>query len=283
MSTLRNRARVFLYLISAVLAMMIRTADAESELNLAKSTQNPLAVNAEARHYTLPFVNYSNFDNGISENTQNILDLKPVLPFPLSTNYDLILKTIIPITHQASGTGNGYINGIGDINPTAFVTPSMNSRLLWGLGPTLVLPTATNKALGAGKFSIGPELALIAMPDVWTFAILTYNIWSVAGPSDRPSINQFSFQYYITYNFQNGWYLTTQPNITSNWLAPTDDMWTVPIGAGAGRLFSIGHQPINFSIQGYRNIIRPSAGPDWTLQLTLEFLFPDYRTKPPMA
>ena len=273
MSNVRN-----ITILLVVLAMMTRTAHAESELSLAKSTQNPLAVNAEARHYTLPFVNYTNFGNGVTKTTQDILDLKPVLPFPLTANYDLILKTIIPITHQASGTGNGYINGLGDINPTAFIAPSMNSRLLWGIGPTIVLPTATNTALGAGKFSIGPELALIALPDAWTFAILTYNIWSVAGHPDRPRVNQFSFQYYITYNFKNGWYLTTQPNITANWLAPANEMWTVPFGAGAGRVLSIGHQPVNLSIQAYGNVIRPSTGPHWTLQCTLEFLFPDNRT-----
>ena len=265
----------FASLLSAVFCV---AAHAETSLNLAKSTQNPIGVNPEARHFTLPFVNYTNFGNGTTKSTQDMLEIKPVIPFRLNNQFDFFLKTIVPFTHQASGTGNGYLNGLGDINPTLFIGPAENRHLLWGLGPTMILPTATNTALGAGKLSVGPELVLIAMPDVWTLAILTYNVWSVAGHPDRPSVNEFNFQYFITYNFVNtGWYLTTQPTITANWMTQTGNKWTLPFGAGVGRLFSIGHQPINFSVQAYDNVVRPSTGPHWTMQCTLEFLFSDNR------
>jgi len=253
------------------------TAYAESEMNFAKSTQNPLAINPEARYFTVPFVNYTNFGYGTTKNTQNILDLKPITPFPLTSSYDIILRTIIPYMHQPNGN-HGYLNGLGDINPTAFITPSDNRSLLWGFGPTLIMPTATNQALGAGKWSIGPELVLIAMPDAWTFAILAYNVWSVGGQSNRPSVNQLTFQYYITYNFPHGWYVTTQPTMTSNWFQPTGQKWTVPVGMGAGRAFHVGQQAMNISVQAYDNIIRPTTGPHWYLQANFELLFPDKRT-----
>ena len=267
----------FFAILSFLLLAFSHLSHAESELNFAKSTQNPLAVNPETRYFTLPIVNYANFGYGTGKQTQDILDLKPVTPVTFTQSLDLIFRTIIPIMHQPQPKA-GYINGLGDINPTAFISPKKYSSLIWGFGPTFILPTATNTALGAGKLSIGPELVLITMPDVWTLAILTSNVWSMAGHPSRPSVNQFSFQYFITYNFAHGWYLTTQPTITSNWQAEPGQKWVIPFGGGAGRAFHIGPQAVNFSIQAYFNTVRPSTSPYWTLQGNFELLFPDNRT-----
>lgn len=263
----------FVILSHLISAMTATTVMAESELNLAKTIQNPLGVNLEARHFTLPFVNYINYDYGANQQTQNILDMKPVIPFRFTPQYDLFLRTIIPLTHQPST--NGYINGLGDINPVIFLGPAKNNWFIWGIGPSVIMPTATHQELGAGKWSIGPELALIAMPDKWTFAILTSNVWSVAGQSSRPNVNLFSFQYYITYNFPHGWYVTTQPSLTANWMAVKSQQWTVPFGLGLGRAFRIKNQGLNLSLQAYNNVIHPKTGNRYTLQATFEFLFPD--------
>jgi hypothetical protein len=39
-------------------------------------------------------------------------------------------------------------NGVGDIVMTVFLSPSKSGRIIWGVGPVLLLPTATNNALG---------------------------------------------------------------------------------------------------------------------------------------
>ncbi len=268
--------RFYFQCVLAACLFIPMVANAESEVSFAKTVQNPLAVNPEARYFTLPFNNYTNFDYGSPNHTQDLLDLKPVTPFRFTSSYDLIFRTIIQFAHQPSS--DGYTNGLGDINTTAFIAPAKNSNFLWGIGPTLTMPTATNKNLGAGKWSVGPELALIAMPEQWTFAILTNNIWSVAGESNRVHVNQFSFQYYITYNLPSGWYVTTQPTITANWISPPSQQWTVPVGGGAGRAFHIGHQAVNLLLESYSNVIRPKTGARWFVQANLTFLFPDNRT-----
>ena len=268
---MKNIFRVF----AIISFFCLSVAQAETEMNRAKTFQNPLGVNPEVRYFTLPFVNYTNFGYGANKNTQNIFDLKPVMPFHFTNSLDFIIRTIAPITHQP--VTSGYANGLGDINPTVFISPSANSLLLWGVGPTFILPTATNKNLGAGKWSVGPELVLISMPDQWTFAILTNNVWSLAGQSNRPSVSEFTFQYFITYNFSHGWYVSTQPSLTANWHAQSDQIWTVPFGGGAGRSFHVGSQAMNFLLQGYYNAVRPSTGAPWTLQISLEFLFDDKR------
>jgi len=51
--------------------------------------------------------------------------------------------------------------GMGDINPTLFLSPAKSGAFIWGAGPTFTLPTATDRLLGAGKYSLG--LAAVAL------------------------------------------------------------------------------------------------------------------------
>jgi hypothetical protein len=96
----------------------------------------------------------------------------------------------------------------------------------------------------------------------------------VAGDSDAPDVNQFQFQYFVNYNLDDGWYLSSTPTLTADWEADSDDRWTVPFGGGGGRLFRVGAQPIDLKAQGLWYAEKPNGAADWTLQVRLKFLFP---------
>ena len=67
------------------------------------------------------------------------------------------------------------------------------------------------------------------------------------------------------------------PLITANWEADTGNRWTVPIGGGFGRIFKIGHQPINANIAAYYNVVTPDdTGANWQLRAEWTFLFPTH-------
>jgi hypothetical protein len=102
---------------------------------------------------------------------------------------------------------------------------------------------------------------------------LVSQIWSFAGDSDRADVSLFTVQPFFNYNFDGGWYLSTSPIITANWEG-IDEQWTVPIGGGGGRVFNIGSQPVNASLQAYWNAVKPEGAADWTLRAQLTFLFP---------
>jgi hypothetical protein len=78
----------------------------------------------------------------------------------------------------------------------------------------------------------------------------------------------------VNYNLPGGWYLTMSPNITADWHADSAERWTVPIGGGVGRLFRVGKQPVNIQLAGYYNVVHPTLGPEWTVRLQIQFLFP---------
>ena len=88
------------------------------------------------------------------------------------------------------------------MNPEFFISPTKPGKIIWGIGPALVIPTATDTILGQGKLSLGPGFVALTQPHHWTLGVLTNNVWSVAGSGSRPSVNQFLLQYFINYNMK---------------------------------------------------------------------------------
>jgi hypothetical protein len=88
-------------------------------------------------------------------------------------------------------------------------------------------------------------------------------------------VNTFLAQPFINYNMAHGWFLTSSPLITANWLAAPGQQWVVPIGGGVGRIFKIGDQPVSAFISAYYNAINPTGVPNWQLRAELSFLFPE--------
>jgi hypothetical protein len=123
----------------------------------------------------------------------------------------------------------------------------------------MTFPTATNSLLGNGKWSAGPALVVLAMPGHWVFGALANNQWSFAGWG-KNNVNSMLIQPFLNYNFPHGWYFTSSPIITANWLAASDDRWTVPIGGGIGKLFKLGKLPVNTQLAAYSNVVKPRQG-----------------------
>jgi len=236
--------------------------------DLAKKSQNPVA-----NMISLPLQNNTSFNIGPYDRTQNVLNIQPVYPITLSENLNLITRTIIPVISQPIGEIDSKF-GIGDINFTTFFSPADPGKIIWGLGPTFFLPTASDAFLGSEKWSVGPALVVLTMPGSWVIGFLANNVWSFAGKEERADVNQMLIQYFINYNLSDGWYLSSAPIITANWKAESGQQWTVPFGGGFGKIFKIGSQPLNAQVQAFANVVKPDNGADWSMRLQLQFLFP---------
>ncbi|MHC4647213.1 MAG: neuromedin U [Planctomycetota bacterium] len=241
-------------------------ADADSEL--AKKTQNPISD-----LISLPFQNNTNFDVGPRGNTQNILNIQPVIPFNLNQDWNLITRTIFPVIDQPSlAPGLGSEFGLGNVNFSGFFSPRNSSEWLWGIGPIFEFPTNTDDVLGSDNWSAGPTFVALKMEGPWVYGGLINQLWSYAG--DDPEVNKMLIQPFINYNLPDGWYLSSAPIITANWKADSDNQWTVPVGGGIGKIVRLGKLPVNMSCQAFYNVEKPRYGPDWTLRLQLQLLFP---------
>jgi hypothetical protein len=245
--------------------------------DMAKAVQNPVAS-----LISVPILNVTDFNIGQFDRDRNtVLQFQPVVPARISGNWNLITRVIVPIIYQpdVSQPHQGTF-GLGDINPTFFLSPAKPGKLIWGAGPTFLLPTATDDNLGTGKLSMGPAVVLLVQPGKWTFGTLVSNVFSVAGSSTRADVNSGSLQYFVNYNLKKGYFLTFQPIITANWEASSGNVWTVPFGGGIGRIMKLGNQPVNVGIQAYYNAKRPETvpSPTWQLKLQFSLLYPK---KPP--
>jgi len=242
------------------------------DARLQKDVQNPVASLT-----LVPLQNNSNFDSGPFNRTQNVFNIQPVIPVNISSYWKVIVRIVQPLVSQPypnQNTGGEY--GFGDMAPDFFFSPRHPGKLMWGIGPAFVIPTATDHSLGQGKFSMGPSAVLLVQPGKWTIVNLVNNVWSVAGSGNRPSVNQMLDQYFITRNLKKGWYVTTSPIITANWKAPSGNVWTVPFGGGPGRVQKLGNQPVNWNVQFFGNAVHPKGGSSWTMRVTLAFLYPKY-------
>jgi hypothetical protein len=226
---------------------------------------------------SIPFQNNFNFGVGPNNVTQYVLNVQPVIPFHMTEEWNLITRTILPIINQPSpAPGIQSEFGLGDLNASLFFSPRKPGALIWGVGPILTFPTATDTALGSGKWSMGPAGVVLTMRGPWVFGALVNQQWSVAGDSDRRSVSQMLIQPFVNYNLPHGWYLTSSPAITANWMADSGNQWTVPLGGGFGKLWRIGAVglPVNTSLQAYYNVAKPQGAADWSIRFTVQFVLP---------
>ena len=285
----RDGSRWAVLMFATLLASPLRAEQAaapssgneESSTDLAKKTQNPVAD-----LISVPFQNNFNFDTGPENRTVWILNVQPVIPIKLTDHWNLITRIIMPIINQPSlAPGFDSAFGLGDINPTFFFSPIGSNKFIWGAGPTFTFPTASNRLLGAGKYSAGPSVVALTMQGPWVIGALVNNQWSFAGWG-KDEFNQLLLQPFVNYNFGEGWYLLSSPILTANWDAAKGNQWTVPLGMGAGKLFrlrelpggdtlgELGKLPVNVSLQGYANAVKPDFAADWLLRFQIQFLFP---------
>ncbi|MFL0353905.1 neuromedin U [Xanthomarina sp. GH4-25] len=239
----------------------------ESATDLAKAAQNPLA-----NIISFPFQNNTNFGYGPNnKRTQNILNIQPVVPL---MDGKIITRTIFPILWQPDfSESSGTISGLSNVQFTAFYVPK-SKGITWGFGPIVSFPAA-NDNLGSAKLSVGPSLVALKIGEKWVYGGVINNTFSVAGPSDAPDVNNFYAQIFVNYNLPKGLYLNTAPIITANWEADSGQQWTVPIGAGIGKIVKLGGKlPINLQAGYYYNIVSPDFGPESQLRVQAVVMLP---------
>ena len=241
--------------------------------NSTPSTQWAPNVTIPSADPSLPPVR-TNFK---ANQTQNVVNVQPVIPFKVSDGLTLVTRTIVPFISQPGPRGTS-IQSLGDINPSVFFVPTLKGNFTVGLGPTVVIPSATDNRLSSKRWSAGPTCVLVYTKGPLVAGGLINNIWSFAGDDGR-DVNKMLIQPFLNYNLPKGWYLTSSPIITANWNQAENKGWTVPVGAGFGRVFVLGTQPVNASLSAYYDAVKPEvAGQtligDWTFRAQVQFLFP---------
>jgi hypothetical protein len=244
-----------------------KPADKEDEAKkLAKESQNPVSS-----LIAIPF--HFDFSGGMGtfQRTQFVLSLEPVIPIPLKGAWTLVPRLITPFVGQPDiAKPHGSTWGVGDFNPQIYVAVAVPKGFTVALGPSLVVPTASDALLGSGKLSLGPSAVLVWVGESIVAGVLVNNVWSVAGDRTRSHVNAFFLQPFFSLILPRHTFLFTTPQITSDWI---NNSWVLPVGGGAGAILKLG-LPAAVSLQAYWNALGPAASPTWTVRFHIAFLFP---------
>ena len=204
---------------------------------LAKKLSNPVAS-----LISVPFQQNFDFGMGAGSGWRSTLNIQPVIPISLSPKWNLISRTILPIIHQHNVVPNSSQTGLGDITQSFFFSPTDSKRAIWGAGPAILIPTATDDALGTEKFGLGPTALVLKQQGGWTYGALVNHIWSVAGSDTRSDVNSTFLQPFLAYNTKDAWTFSLNTESNYDW---EGNNWNVPINFVISKLIKIGHRPVS--------------------------------------
>jgi len=236
---------------------------------LAKATLNPIAS-----LISVPIQN--NFDWGAGPNDDGFqykLTVQPVIPISLNENWNVISRTIIPFVYQDNYIGTSSQSGLADTVQSLFFSPvkPTKSGWIWGAGPVLQLPTATDDRLGEEKWGAGPTAVVLKQQGHWTYGALVNHVWSFAGESGREDVNRSFLQPFVSYTTKTFTSLGLNTESSYDW---ERGQLTLPINLFTQQLLKVGKQPISLQLGGRYYAEGPSGAPEWGLRFQVSFLFP---------
>lgn len=261
----------FLVSISVILGGVACTAHAQDADELARQLSNPIA---SLTSVPMQF----NWDDGVGADDDGerfFLNVQPVIPVSIGEDWNMISRTIVPVVYQNEvfpGAGSQF--GLGDTVQSLFFSPKAMtaSGWTWGVGPVLLVPTATDDLLGTEKWGAGPTgVALRQTSTGWTYGALFNHIWSFAGDSDRADINATFLQPFLAKGLGQGRTVNVSLESTYDW---ENQQWTVPINVGYSKVSKIGTQLVSYQ-GGLRYYLEaPDSGAEWGVRFTFTLLFP---------
>jgi hypothetical protein len=245
------------------------SSTAQTAADLALQAQNPFA--------NLTQVQFSNdFYFGAAEGNGFLYNftLQPIIPFTINDDWNLITRSVFTAASVPDSGSSGRTSGTGDSNIQFYFTPSQSESFIWGFGPVLGVPTASNTLLGSGKWTLGPGFGLVRQTQHWTFVLIVNQSWSVAGNADRDAVSLMTLDPSLSYTWTSGWSLGFQCNSTYDAKASSGERLTVPFQISISKDTTIGRSPFNLSLAVIQRVIAPSGYPSIGLNFTITALFP---------
>lgn len=255
-------------LLICLLALMGST-QCRGQDDAGKQSQNPIANLA-----TLPIQNNWNFGIGPDDRTQFVALVQPVIPLKLSDRCNLITRPIMPFINSPIGA-SGVDHGLGDMQWQNFFVPVPDQPSHWtfGLGPSFVLPTASDQTLGLQRWGAGVSaVAVYSNGPVVGGTLLNQNY--IEGGVSKP----FLIQPFLNYNFDSGilnkCFLAVGGEFQADWEKSEDERWLNVFGIGPGRIMNVMGQPLTVTTRFAPYLAAPAGGPNWQFRFQMNLLFP---------
>jgi len=258
-------------LLVILMVCSICNAQANESEELAKKLQNPIA------HLISVPIQY-NYDRGIGpkdDGSRQQTNIQPIYPFRLNEDWHLISRTILPIIQQKDVPMKGMDqSGVGDITQSLFFSPDQPTEngWIWGAGPVMLLPTASDDSLGAENWGLGPTAVALKQEGPWTVGALVNHVWSVASESGRSDVDATYFEPWVSYTTESDTTFSVSVETVYDWEAKEA---SIPINFIVDQLFKVGEQYISIAPSVHYWLDSPESGPEgFGFRLQITFLFP---------
>lgn len=235
---------------------------------------------------------------------RNRLSFQPVMPVPIMDGeWNLVNRVVL---NQYSSPGSGDLtgtlddiytddraNGLGDTVFMSLAAPNRDDGWIWGFGPTMIAPTATEDSLGQEKWQVGPaglvvhlgkETGELTNFNSWNVGFLAQQWWSVGGTDNRADTSQSDIQYFLNFRLNDTDLIGMTPNIQIDWEKSGKDRFSVPIGLGYIGMTRLGNTPLRIALELQYYVMQPDVDslraeswdedsialtPDWNLKLAI--------------
>jgi hypothetical protein len=154
-----------------------------------------------------------------------------------------IVRATLPVVTVPRGEDD-YASGLGDFNVFDAIRLSQaDAATQYGVGPMLVVPTATDDQLGSGKWQVGfAAVGLRLLPGGSVLGGLVTFQTDFAGDGDRSGTALATLQPVATIGIGKGHYLRS----SAIWLLDLEnDRYLIPFGIGIGRVVPVGATVLN--------------------------------------
>jgi hypothetical protein len=221
---------------------------------------------------------FNNFElnNGHWNNNWNF---QPVLPVSLTKDWNLITRPVMPfyniVPHETAPGQFERAAGLGDLALLELLSPAHSGNWVLGAGPTAIFPTATSEFTGQGKWQLGPSVVVGYLTKEFFIGVFPQQWWSIGGEHGRPDTNQMNLQPIAAIFFGEGWSIGYSGNILADWNAPSEDVWTVPIGLALSKVVKFGRLPVKLQLAVQYMPVHPRiSGQEWNVQVSITPVLP---------
>jgi hypothetical protein len=256
-----------------LLCTIVRTAAADDassanavNSNLVKQANAPISTILQIRFqdsYSPTWQGVHGQGNAFSIAITAPLPEFRLLPFPQLS----LLKIPTAITLPSGQTE------FGDLSFLDLAIFRSGNNFVFGFGPTFTFPTANAPTAGQGKWQVGPGAAMAWAPRRWLIGVLAQNPISVAGDSNRAPVDQLFLQPFISWQFDAGWFVRSEPQLVFDW---ETHQRLLPVNLGFGRVFPIGKQIVSIFVEPGWNIAHDGPAPRYFINFGAILLYPNF-------
>ncbi len=176
----------------------------------------------------------------------------------------------------------GRSDGFGDLVYVGLISPrraikTKNASIIWGVGPTVIFPTASKDVLGQGKYQIGPAAVFGYLGKEWTLGLFGQHWHSIAGDEDRPEVQQTNVQYFVYKKLANQWSIGASPTVTISQSDVTGEtLLNIPVGVGVNKTLFFGKLPARVGVEAHYYAVHEddTIAPRWGLRFSITPVIP---------